>query len=85
LATGDAGDGQLRGDLPLGGQGVIGPEKPLLDGLAQGALQLLVERLAAPRIQGLEDFGQAGHDGDTTSQIPICKHLTKWYGSGLHW
>jgi hypothetical protein len=44
LADGDARDAELVGHVPLGGQGVVGRQHLLLDGLAQRALQLLVER-----------------------------------------
>jgi hypothetical protein len=51
LAHGDARDAELLGHVAFGRQGVVGREDLLLDGFAQRALQLLVERrviLAVP-------------------------------------
>ena len=66
-------------------QGVVGPEDMGFDGLADGALQLLIEGQAPPGVERLEDLDQGTHENDGTSEIPICKLLTKWYLSGLHW
>src|SRR6185295_5299120 len=39
----------------------------------------------APGSRDLRISFRAGMALDITNHIPICKHLTKWYGIGLHW
>ena len=86
LAHRDARNLEIGGDLALGGKRVVGRQHVVLDGFPERALQLLVERLLAIRVERLEDFGKwAGHDIYDTCEIPICKHLTKWYHIGLQW
>jgi hypothetical protein len=52
LAHRDARDRKVGSELALGRQGIVGAQHAAFDGLAQRALQLLVERQAPTRIQG---------------------------------
>ncbi len=77
LAHRDARHRQFLGQLALRRQGVVDAQYALLDGFAQGALQLLVERQLAVRIERAQQVGQGGHFGNvsSTTEIPMTQTL----------
>ena len=59
------------GDVALGGQGLVGGQAVIGYGLAQGALELLIERPASLFIQSADHFRQGRHDA-----LPLSSKLS---------
>ena len=58
LAHGDARDGEHFREIALGRQRVVGPDDAVLDGRAQRALQLLIQRLRARFVERRQNLRQ---------------------------